>query len=559
MFAGKSSSELTTSTDPSSSEQSCDTVIYVGPRDDEGTDCESPPVYLPALNSGDQRAVMSRVLKGSSAELPPAKYRSLDRKSQRSPLLLSCRSPSSSQHSTPIKTLSLAASCKSPQSTGSLPRNPRGKMPLYGRVAGYRQPAGLELPHNPRLSLASSGRVSQPQPGEVWVDNKPNCDRDLLAAQYDTSAIYGYMDDQKKAMIQQWVEGQSASSLSSAPPAHLTGIESLAWLQAQSEQSQYKCLTQFKMAESSTSECSDQDPALSPQGCHHDEMPLNNDPGYPADQEMKTRQRENMSGCRSPNVMEVKARLGPPKTTSGDEIVQQSNEVEETRQTCQQKRENKCVSEGENRKTSSPSKQAEKQNLNLYLADNRSITSKSSTSSGRKSSVGTNTDNNIPSSHSTTSIPFNTKHQDPYGSSRKLTLRRTSELLSDDHNQCVDEMGGIRTLDELYSHCEQLVETLSQASEDLRAQQCHSDKVEREYVGVHHSASNGMDDIEIYEVSEGSEASVEVTQQTLFRSLLVILPGCLARHLCCLLKVNIARQQSTIQNYITTELRFHIM
>ena len=132
---------MTNSTDPSSSEQSCDTVIYVGPRDEEGTDCESPPVYLPSLNSGDQRAVMSRVLKGSSAELPPAKYRSLDRKCQRSPLLMSCRSPSSSQHSTPVKTLSLA-SCKSPQSTGSLPRNPRGKMPLFGKVAGYRQPPG---------------------------------------------------------------------------------------------------------------------------------------------------------------------------------------------------------------------------------------------------------------------------------------------------------------------------------------------------------------------------------------------------------------------------------
>ena len=535
IFSGKSSSDLTTSTDPSSSEQSCDTVIYVGPRDEEGTDCESPPVYLPALNSGDQRAVMSRVLKGSSAELPPAKYRSLDRASQRSPLVMSCRSPSSSQHSTPVKTLALAATCKSPQSTGSLPRNPRGKMPLYGRVAGYRQPAGPDLPLNPRLSLASSGRVSQPSPGqsgEVWVDNKPNCDRDLLAAQYDTSAIYGYMDEQKKQMIQQWVEGQ-AVSLHSAPPAHLTGIESLAWLQAQSEQSQYKCLTQFKMAESSTSECSDQEPALSPQRCDDDEMPLNNDPGYPAHQEMKTKLRENMSGCQSDNVVEVKDgpdksrdSLGPPKTTSGDEIAQQSNEVKETSQTCQQKRENKCVEEGENRKTLSPSKQAEKQNLNLYLGDNRSITSKSSTSSSRKSSVGTNTDNNVPSSQSTTSIPFNTKHQDPYGSSRKLTLRRTSELLSDDHNQCEDETGGIRTLDELYSHCEQLVETLSQASEDLRAQQCHSDKVERsrgdtktqEYLRIHQSDSNGMDDIEIYEVSEGSEASVEVTKGLFYHS-----------------------------------------
>jgi kinesin family protein 26 len=64
-----SSSELT-STDPSSSEQSCDTVIYVGSRDDEGTDAEHPPVFLPALNCGDNRGQMAKVLRGSTAELP---------------------------------------------------------------------------------------------------------------------------------------------------------------------------------------------------------------------------------------------------------------------------------------------------------------------------------------------------------------------------------------------------------------------------------------------------------------------------------------------------------
>jgi len=35
--------------DPSSSEQSCDTVIYLGPSIDEATDGEHPPVYLPSL------------------------------------------------------------------------------------------------------------------------------------------------------------------------------------------------------------------------------------------------------------------------------------------------------------------------------------------------------------------------------------------------------------------------------------------------------------------------------------------------------------------------------
>lgn len=40
--------------DPSSSEQSCDTVIYLGPSIDEATDGEHPPVYLPALESSEK-------------------------------------------------------------------------------------------------------------------------------------------------------------------------------------------------------------------------------------------------------------------------------------------------------------------------------------------------------------------------------------------------------------------------------------------------------------------------------------------------------------------------
>jgi kinesin family protein 26 len=46
--------------DPSSSEQSADTVIYIGPSDDTATDGEHPPVYIPSLNSGDNRCAMSK-------------------------------------------------------------------------------------------------------------------------------------------------------------------------------------------------------------------------------------------------------------------------------------------------------------------------------------------------------------------------------------------------------------------------------------------------------------------------------------------------------------------
>jgi hypothetical protein len=53
--------------DPSSSDLSADTVIYMGPCGEQ-TDGEHPPVYLPSLSSGDQRCSMGKVLKGSGLE-----------------------------------------------------------------------------------------------------------------------------------------------------------------------------------------------------------------------------------------------------------------------------------------------------------------------------------------------------------------------------------------------------------------------------------------------------------------------------------------------------------
>lgn len=55
--------------DPSSSDFSADTVIYVG-KNDDATDGEHPPVYIPSISSGDNRCSMNKALKGSTAEKP---------------------------------------------------------------------------------------------------------------------------------------------------------------------------------------------------------------------------------------------------------------------------------------------------------------------------------------------------------------------------------------------------------------------------------------------------------------------------------------------------------
>lgn len=56
--------------DPSSSELSADTVIYIGPGD-EATDCEHPPVFMSTLSSVDSRIMVlgkAAIQRGSGME-----------------------------------------------------------------------------------------------------------------------------------------------------------------------------------------------------------------------------------------------------------------------------------------------------------------------------------------------------------------------------------------------------------------------------------------------------------------------------------------------------------
>lgn len=213
----------------------------MGSRDDDGTDLEHPPVFLPNLNSGDNRGQMAKVLRGTSAEL---KSSTLERKRH-------SKSPASSQNGLRICSPTFAAQPQrlrpgSVGSTpthswkqlrmstggGSLPRTPKGKMPLTGRVAGYRQ---------------------QPVVQQFWPQNSNNPDM----------AIYGYMDDQKISMIQQWVDCQSNQRHVMHQQQHQKAMmqaqkgepEPFAWLNEPQSTVEDGCkvLTQFKTVESDDS------------------------------------------------------------------------------------------------------------------------------------------------------------------------------------------------------------------------------------------------------------------------------------------------------------------
>ena len=293
----------------------------MGSRDDDGTDAEHPPVYLPSLNSGDNRGKMAKALRGSTAEMPKYKSSTLDRKkSKDSPV----HSPTStvmkpnqfqpqfpaapvrqrpgSVGSTPTHNFKINPT-RNPQLRGffesgaavrggSLPRNPKGKMPLTGKVAGYRQPpssphmeARLEKVQQQFLLqqqiFQQHQQFQQPRSPSWCPQQMPqNCmpmqnqfPNGISMETAESIYAYGYMDDHKKLMIQQWVECQTAqmnspghrptqrssrrpssSSSSSSHQCHHHGPEPepFAWLnQPQTDDGETKCLTQFKTVDSS--------------------------------------------------------------------------------------------------------------------------------------------------------------------------------------------------------------------------------------------------------------------------------------------------------------------
>ena len=148
-----SSSEFTTSTDPSSSEMSCDTVVYKPNSDGSGTDGEGPPCLIPSLRSS-QESLLSR----------------------------SSRRRSGSRILT-NGAISPAARNNSPLCLPVIDER-QERMPLHGRVPGYRQ-------------------------REVWIDSMPPSPLTPTNVNNETK-VPGYTNNNYKVdMVSQWVENQS--------------------------------------------------------------------------------------------------------------------------------------------------------------------------------------------------------------------------------------------------------------------------------------------------------------------------------------------------------------
>ncbi|KAJ8922552.1 hypothetical protein NQ315_007582 [Exocentrus adspersus] len=201
---GSSGEEATRTTgtssepDPSSSDLSADTVIYVGPADD-ATDGEHPPVYIPSLNSGDNRCSMSKALRGSSAEQRPSQVPKPQKPEDKPPSHRSAPKTCQSNKTSPAHTSSPKASPSRIPSIKS--KNEASKHVVGG---GGSDEQWIDGPRISKSKVAEARHLMKEachvKKCETWVDGP---------MQAEATAGYGYMDSHKKNMIRKWVEHQT--------------------------------------------------------------------------------------------------------------------------------------------------------------------------------------------------------------------------------------------------------------------------------------------------------------------------------------------------------------
>jgi kinesin family protein 26 len=298
--------------DPSSSEQSADTVIYVGPSDDAATDGEHPPVYIPSLNSGDNRCAMGKALRGSSAEhrvpsksggthqsksapLSPAKSTSTQSKlpngsvvedrsspSHRSSLTKSTTnqlnsktaSPShnSSCKSSPVRTPSkttphkTAAALSDQQLSNSTQSQNSSKIPVpfsntCANAAGIVSGSDEQWIDGPRISKSkvAEARIllkDSHKKKETWIDGPLQTAKLPTLGNGHASGSYGFMDSHKKSMIRKWVENQTVQIQRQAVKHSTSTVSQRPPTTGAPQGHTYKELTVFKTCEDEETEMS---------------------------------------------------------------------------------------------------------------------------------------------------------------------------------------------------------------------------------------------------------------------------------------------------------------
>ncbi|KYQ46807.1 hypothetical protein ALC60_14191, partial [Trachymyrmex zeteki] len=215
--SGEEAARQNSECDPSSSDLSADTVIYVGPSADDATDGEHPPVYIPSLNSGDNRCAMGRVLRGSAAERPnkiPEERSPAHKPSKTVKTLTQTASKQTSPaHSITPKASPARKNSSSKNGSASKANDSPGKVPV-GAPSGGSDEQWIDGPRISKSKVAEARHMLKEShhKRETWIDG-PMQLTGAPALQLHThqhSSGYGFMDSHKKSMIRKWVENQSS-------------------------------------------------------------------------------------------------------------------------------------------------------------------------------------------------------------------------------------------------------------------------------------------------------------------------------------------------------------
>ncbi|XP_032514914.1 kinesin-like protein CG14535 isoform X2 [Danaus plexippus] len=212
--------------DPSSSDLSADTVIYVGSLDD-ATDGEHPPVYIPHINSSDNRCSFSKALRGSAAE---HKHKSSLSKvvEEKSPIHKLHASPKSSPLKSAIPTFTPKSSPVHTSTPKAAPLKKQGSK----HSEGTSDEQWIDGPRISKSKLVEARHIikeTQVKKRETWIDGpmqEPQIPLQFESVPIQPNAVplqvgvlnsygnenigYGYMDNHKKNMIKKWVENQTS-------------------------------------------------------------------------------------------------------------------------------------------------------------------------------------------------------------------------------------------------------------------------------------------------------------------------------------------------------------
>ncbi|XP_044012628.1 kinesin-like protein CG14535 isoform X2 [Aphidius gifuensis] len=236
--SGEEAARQNSECDPSSSDLSADTVIYVGPGADDATDGEHPPVYLPSLNSGDNRCAMGRALRGSAAERPSKipEERSPAHKINKTvkSLTQTASKQTSPAHSITPKASPARKSTNIKNNSAKLNDSPtNSKIPIAATSGGGGGGGGgggasdeqwIDGPRISKSKVAEARHLLKESHSkkETWIDGpmkshsqhqhqqQQQQQQQQLQQLQQHSSGYGFMDNHKKIMIRKWVENQSS-------------------------------------------------------------------------------------------------------------------------------------------------------------------------------------------------------------------------------------------------------------------------------------------------------------------------------------------------------------